>query len=199
MELIHILAVQQLTLLNCQWPYGRKLSRLWLQQVMQPGPHISRVVCLWAPEQVFCDVGSQEPQTLHLYHRGPAAVDRSACYFPFMFLGRGKTAFSAIIPYKMTFNKGSRVVQQASQQEDLPGASRSFSLWTLQVLTLSAWVLWIPPPIIVIIIIMNHNIFSDTCACCVKLTWCDLQYFNQSPGSKLVRMNCSFLPLQSYR
>lgn len=128
MELIHILAVQQLTLLNCHWPYGRKLSRLWLQQVIRPGPHISRVVCLWAPEQVFCDVGSQEPQTLHLYHQGSIDVDRNACYFPFMFLGWGRTAFSAIIPYKMTFNKGSTVVQQASQQEDLPGGKELFSV-----------------------------------------------------------------------
>lgn len=141
MELIHILAVQQLTLLNCRWPYGTRLSRLGLQQVMRPGPHISRVVCLWAAEQVFCDVGSQEPQTLHLCHWGPADVDRSACYFPFMFLGWGRTAFSGIIPYKMTFNKSSTVVQWASQQQGLPGA-RGFSLWTLPVLPVSAWVLF---------------------------------------------------------
>lgn len=114
-RLIYILAVQQQALLPC-WPYGTRLTRLWLQQVMWPRPHISRAVCLWAPKQLFCDVASLESQTLHSCHRGPIEVGRSTCYFPFMFLIWGRTAFSTVIPFKMTFNEGS-TVQRASQRE----------------------------------------------------------------------------------
>lgn len=138
-RLIHILAVRQSTLLH-RWPYGTRRSRLWLQQVTWPGPHISRAVCLWAPEQLFCDVASLEPQTLHPCHRDLTEVDESTCYFPFMFLSWGRTAFSTIIPFKMTFNKGS-TVQQASQRQGSrlipPLEARGFDMWSLNVLFVS--------------------------------------------------------------